>query len=117
MSVKLHYVGNALCPSAWEFEADTHIVTFWHLQNKILPSIGNFPRLTLIHDMDVTFSILFICDCITKLCRQQAQVINSHENSMFTILAKVNPDRKYRRPKLCGGHAYDRSDNNTAMVA
>jgi hypothetical protein len=30
---------------------------------------------------------------------------------MFAILGKAKPDRKYKRLKLGGGQAYDRSSN------
>jgi hypothetical protein len=36
---------------------------------------------------------------------------------MFATLDKVKPDRKYKRLKLGGGQAYDRSSDWTAIVA
>jgi hypothetical protein len=50
------------------------------LQNKILHTIGNFLRSTSAHDVHVTFQILHVYDYITQSCRQQAEVIQNHEN-------------------------------------
>jgi hypothetical protein len=59
------------CP-AWEFEADTHLMK---LQNKVLCTIGKFPRNTPIRDMHISFQIPYVYDYTTKLCRKQAQDI------------------------------------------
>jgi hypothetical protein len=64
----------------WEFVADTHLVKLQRLQNKVLCTIGNFPRRTPIRELHKAFNIPYIYDCITKLCRQQAEVIQNHEN-------------------------------------
>jgi hypothetical protein len=55
------------------------------LQNKVLRTIGNFPRRTLVRDMHVAFQIPYVCDYITKSCRQQAEVIlnNGNENNLY----------------------------------
>jgi len=45
-----------------------------------LHTTGNFPRHTLTHKLHVAFSIPYIHDFITKLCRQQADNIYNHEN-------------------------------------
>jgi hypothetical protein len=50
------------------------------LQNKVLHTIGKFPRNTPILDMHISFQIPYVYDYITKLYRQQAQVIQHHEN-------------------------------------
>jgi hypothetical protein len=44
------------CP-AWEFEAESHLLKLQRLQNKVLRTIGNFPRRTLVRDMHVAFQI------------------------------------------------------------
>jgi hypothetical protein len=44
--------------------------------------------------------------CVTKLCRQQAEVIQNHEN-VRDIGQGEAPHRKYKRLKLGGGHVYD----------
>jgi hypothetical protein len=44
------------CP-AWEFAADTHLLKFQHLQNKVLRINGKFPRHTLIGDSPTAFLV------------------------------------------------------------
>jgi hypothetical protein len=44
------------CP-AWEFAAECHLLKLQRLQNKVLHTIGNFPRRTSIRDMHVAFQI------------------------------------------------------------
>jgi hypothetical protein len=50
------------------------------LQNKVLRTIGNFPKRTSVPDMHKAFHMPYVCDYITKSCRQQAEVIKNHEN-------------------------------------
>jgi hypothetical protein len=66
------------CP-AWEVAADSHLMKIQRLQNKVLHTIGKFPRNTPIRDMHISLQIPYVYDYITKLCRQ-AQVIQHHEN-------------------------------------
>jgi hypothetical protein len=54
------------CP-AWEFAADTHLLKLQRLQNKVLRTIGNFPRHTPVCELHKT-----------KLCRKQAKIIQNH---------------------------------------
>jgi hypothetical protein len=49
------------------------------LQNKVLHTIGSFPRCTAVRDLHVALKILFVYDYITKLCRQQAEVRLNHD--------------------------------------
>jgi hypothetical protein len=65
---------------AWEFAADSYLVKLQRLQNKVLCNTGNFPRRTPVRDLHVSFKLLYIYDYITKLCRQQAEVIQNHAN-------------------------------------
>jgi hypothetical protein len=95
---------------AWEFAADTHLMKLHRLKNKVLRTIGNFPRRTPVHELHMTFKLLYVYDYITKLCRQQAEVIQSHEN-VRNIGQGEARHRKYKRLKLGGGHAYDRSSD------
>jgi hypothetical protein len=53
---------------------------FQRPQNKVLRTIGNFPRLTLVRDMHVAFQIPYVYDYITKSCMQEAEVVQNHEN-------------------------------------
>jgi hypothetical protein len=58
----------------------------------------------------VAFEIPLIYDCITKLCRQQAEVIQNHENENVRNIGQGEANhRKYKRFKLGGGQAYDHS--------
>jgi hypothetical protein len=67
------------CP-AWKFAADTYLLKLQCLQNKVLRTIGHFPRCTPVRELHVAFEILYVYDFITKLCRQQAEVIQNHVN-------------------------------------
>jgi hypothetical protein len=47
---------------------------------------------------------------ITKLCRQQAEVIQNHDNENDRNIGQGEArHRKYKSLKLGGGHVYDRS--------
>jgi hypothetical protein len=61
---------------------------------------------------------IYIYNYITNLCRQQAEVIQNHENTNVRNIGQGEPrHRKYKRLKLGGGHAYDPSCDKTAVVA
>jgi hypothetical protein len=48
-----------------------------------------------------------VYDYMTKLCRQQAKVIQNHENENVHNIGQGTPQhRKYKRLKLGGGHIY-----------
>jgi hypothetical protein len=70
---------NCACP-AWTFAAESHLLKVQRLQNKVLRTIGNFPRRTSVRDMHEAFQIPHVYDYITKSCRQQAEVIQIHES-------------------------------------
>jgi hypothetical protein len=56
------------------------------------------------------FNIPYVYDYITKLCRQQAEVILNHDNENVRNIGQGEArHRKYKRLKLGGGQAYDRS--------
>jgi hypothetical protein len=97
------------CPT-WEFAADTHLMKLQHLQNRVLGAIGNLDRSTLVRDLHLAFKIPHVYDYITKLCRRQAEVIRNHENPNVRAIGQGEPRHgKYKRLKLGGGQAYDRS--------
>jgi hypothetical protein len=75
-------------------------------------TVGNFPRCTPVHDLHTVFNLLYVYDYITKLYSQQAEVIQKHENEHVCSIGqdKARP-RKYKRLKLGGGQAYDRSSD------
>jgi hypothetical protein len=98
------------CP-AWEFAAECHLLKLQRLQNK-----GNFPKRTSVRDMHKAFHIPYVYDYITKSCRQQAEVIQNHENENVNVNVRYIGQgearhRKYKRPKLGGGHGYDCSSD------
>jgi hypothetical protein len=95
------------CP-AWEFEAECHLLKLQGLQNKVLRTIGNFPRPTSVRDMHKAFNIPYMYNYITKLCRQQAEVIKNHENENVRYTQQGEAQhRKYKRLKLGDGHVHD----------
>jgi hypothetical protein len=95
------------CP-AWEFAAVCHLLKLQRLQNRVLRTIGNFPRRTSVRDMHKVFQIPYVYDYITKSCRQQAEVIQNHENANVRYIGQGETrHRKYKRLKIDGGHVYD----------
>jgi hypothetical protein len=97
------------CP-AWEFAAETNLLKLQRLQNKILRAIDKFPRRTPVRDLHMAFRIPYVYDYITKTCRQQAEVIQNHENENVRYIGQGEArHRKHKRLKLGGGHVCDRS--------
>jgi hypothetical protein len=96
------------CP-AWELAADTYHLKLQRLQSKVLHTIGNFPRCTPVRDMHIAFNLPYVYDNITKLCRKQAEVIRTHH--VRGIGQSEARHTKYKRLKLGGGQAYDRSSD------
>jgi hypothetical protein len=64
----------------WEFAGDTHLINLLRLQNKVFPTIDDFPRFTPVREMHMAFHLPYVYDYTTKLCRQQAEVILNHVN-------------------------------------
>jgi hypothetical protein len=82
------------------------------LQNKLLRTIGKFPRNTPIRDMHIPFQIPYVYNYVTKLFRQEAQGIQHHENTHVRYIEQGEAQhRKFKRLKLGGGQAYDRSSD------
>jgi hypothetical protein len=61
------------------------------LQNKVLRTIGNLPRRAPVRELYKAFNSPYIYNYITKLCRQQARVIENHKNEN---VRKAKPDTK-----------------------
>jgi hypothetical protein len=96
--------------STWEFAADSHLLKLQRLQNRVLRTTGGLPRRTQTRALHRTFQIPYIYDYITKICRKQEQVIQTHDNVNARNTGKIEAQhRKYKRLKLGGGQAYDRS--------
>jgi hypothetical protein len=99
------------CP-AWEFAAECHLFKFQRLQNKVLRTVGNFPKRKSVRDMHQAFHMPYVYDYITKSCRQQAEVAQNHENENVRYIGQGEArHRKYKRLKLGGGHVYDCSSD------
>jgi hypothetical protein len=87
------------------------------LQEKVLRTIGNYPRRTPVRDLLLAFQIPYVYDYITKLCRRQFEVIQNHDNEDVRIIGQGEArHRKYKKLKLGDGQAYDRSSDFTAVV-
>jgi hypothetical protein len=83
---------------ACEFAADNHLQKLQRLQNDVLHPTGNFPRSTLVRDLHMAFEFPYIYDFIIKLCRQQAEVVQNHENANVRNIRQGEPlHRKYIR--------------------
>jgi hypothetical protein len=77
-----------------------------------LRTSGNFPRPTPVPDLHTAFNLPYVYDYITKLCRRQAKVIQNHGNEHVRCIGQGEArHRKYKRLKLGGGQAYDRSSD------
>jgi hypothetical protein len=60
----------------------------------------------------MVFHVPYIYDNITKLCGQQVEVVQNHENANVRDTGKGEARHiKYKRPKIGGGQAYDRSSD------
>jgi hypothetical protein len=60
----------------------------------------------------MAFKLPYVYDYTTKLCRQQAEVIQNHENANVRNIGQGEPEhRKYKMLKLGGGQANDRSSD------
>jgi hypothetical protein len=87
------------CP-AWEFAADAHLLKLQRLQNKELRTIRNSPCIPL-RDLHTAFGLPYVYDYVTKLCRQQAEVIENHKNEHVRSIGQGEARyRKYKRLKL-----------------
>jgi hypothetical protein len=76
------------CPT-WEFAADTHFLKLQSLQNKVLCTIANFPKCTLIRDLYMAFDLPYAYDYVTELYRQQAEATQNHENEHVRSIEQV----------------------------
>jgi hypothetical protein len=80
--------------------------------NKVLRTIGNFPKRTSVRDMHTAFHMPYVYHYITKSCRQQAEVVQNHENENVRYVGQDEAQhRKYKRLKLGDGHVYDCSSD------
>jgi len=61
------------------FAASTHVLNLLRLKNKVLRTTGNLPERTSNPDLHVAFKIPYVYKFITKLCMQEAKVIQNHD--------------------------------------
>jgi hypothetical protein len=90
------------------------------LQNKILRTIGNIPRYTPVRDVHTAFNLPYVYNYIylTKLCRQQSEVIQNHKNEHVHIIGQGEARyRKHKGLKFGVRHAYHRFKYKAAVVA
>jgi hypothetical protein len=65
-----------------------------------------------VRELHKSFSISYVYDYVTKLSRKQAEVVQNHENSNVRNIGQGEARHsKYKRLKLGGGQAYDRSSD------
>jgi hypothetical protein len=80
------------------------------LQNGVLRAIGKLDRSTSVLELRVACKTPYVYDYITKLFRTQAEVTLNHVNKILLGIAQGGAMHgKYKRVKLGGGQAYDRS--------
>jgi hypothetical protein len=95
-----------------------YLLKFQRLQNKVLRTIGNFPRSTPVRYLHTAFNIPYVYGCKTRPWRQKAEVIQNYENKhVHSIGQDEARHRKYKRLKLGGGQAYDLSSDEAGVVA
>jgi hypothetical protein len=93
------------CPS-WELARAIYLLKLQLLRNKVLRAIEKFPRCTLVRNLHAAFNLPYVYDYITKLFRQQAEVIQNHKNEHVCGIAQGEArHRKYKRLKLGGAQA------------
>jgi hypothetical protein len=76
---------------AWEFAAETYLLKLQRLQNKVLRTIGNLSRRTLVREIHVAFQIPFVYDYITKLSENKQKSFTIMKMKMYVILVKAKP--------------------------
>jgi hypothetical protein len=103
---------------AWELAADTYLLQLQRLKNKVLRTIGHFPKCAQVRDLHTDFDLSCVYDYITKLCRQQAEVKQNLENEHVRSLGQDKArHRKHRRLRFGGDQAYNRTSDSAAVVA
>jgi hypothetical protein len=76
------------------------------------------PRCILVRDLHTAFNLPYVYDYIIKSCSKQAEAIQNHENEHVRGIRQGEARRrKYKKLKLGGGQAYDRSSDWAAVVA
>jgi hypothetical protein len=98
--------------TAWDFAADSQLMKLQRLQNKGLHITGRFPRRIAVIELLKACVLPHVYDSITKLFKQQAEVIQEDENTTVRDVGQGEArHRKCKNLKLSGGQAYDRSSD------
>jgi hypothetical protein len=94
------------CPT-WEFAANTPSVQIAESVKQGSPHHWQFSKVhTLVRELHKAFSILYIYNYMTRLCRKQAQTIQNHGNANVRNIGQGEPrHRKFKRLKLGGCQA------------
>jgi hypothetical protein len=58
------------------------------VQDKVLHTTGKCSRCIPVCELHMAFRVPYIYDYITKLCRQQAEVVQNHENANVGDIGK-----------------------------
>jgi hypothetical protein len=90
----------------------TYLLQLLRLQNKVLCTTGKFARRTPTLEFHMAFQVQYIYDYVTKMCRQEAEVIENHEIANVRDIGKTKTDTENsKRLKLDDGQAYNRSSD------
>jgi hypothetical protein len=82
------------------------------LQNKVLRTIGNFPRRTQVRDLHMALNLPNVYDYTTNCAGDKQKSYKIMENEHVRSIEEGEArHRKFRRLKLGGGQAYVRSSD------
>jgi hypothetical protein len=80
---------------------DTYLMKLQRLQNKVLRKIGNYTKRTPVRELHLALHIPYVYNNITQLSRQQAEVIQNHNNENVRNIGQGKANhRKYRRSSI-----------------
>jgi hypothetical protein len=100
----------------WDFAADSHLLKLQRLQSRVLLTTGGLPRCTPACALYRIFQIPYVYDYIAKICRKQAEVMQTHDNVNVRNTGKNEAQHmQHKRLKCDGGQVYDNSDVWTAV--
>jgi hypothetical protein len=69
--------------------ADNHLLKLQHLQNKVLCTIGNFPRCTPVRKLHMAFKLPYVCDYIKNYAGNKQKPYKIMKMKMFATLDKA----------------------------
>jgi hypothetical protein len=84
------------CPT-WDFAADTHLMKLQRLQNKVLRTIGKFPRRTPVRELHKALYILYILVYVTNM------YITCKSVYIYEQRTDNDHDKLQTRPRVRGG--------------